>query len=111
MVGTKRNIKHMEKSKLNYQDAREQLIAIFGCIDVTMGGFKEVQAADEPQNMVSHGRFYIDKRRNQRLEVIQLLNDWLQQFEITGFYIEVHNLTFVYTTFEIKPVEELQKVD
>jgi len=46
--------------------------------------------------------FMINKQYKERLEVIDILQEYFANKVIIDGYCEVHNITFVFTTFEIK---------
>ena len=58
----------------------------------------------ENQSMVSREgkKFLIDKRKFERLQVIDMLQEYFADKVIKGGYLEVSLITLVFTTFEIK---------
>jgi len=49
-----------------------------------------------------NGKFYIDKRRIERLQVISMLQEYFKDKFIKGGYLEVASITLVYTSFTVK---------
>lgn len=52
-------------------------------------------------------QFLIDKKHFTRDEVISMLQDYFDKYRIEGCYCSILPITFVWTEFSIKPVEEL----
>lgn len=50
----------------------------------------------------NQGKFMIDKRIFERLQIISMLQEYFSDKLIDGGYLIVDSITFVYTTFEVK---------
>ena len=55
----------------------------------------------EGQNFIP-AKFLIDKRKFERLQVIDMLQNYFSDKVIDGGYVEISPITFVHTEFEIK---------
>ena len=61
---------------------------------------------DSASSMVGN-YFLIHKKHFTRNEVISMLQDYFDKYRIEGCYCSIFPITFVWTGFSIKPVEEL----
>jgi len=59
------------------------------------------QPTAENGSFVSDGKFYIDKRKFERLLVIDMLQEYFLNRVIKDGYLKVDSITMVFTTFEV----------
>ena len=63
--------------------------------------FEVEQPTPENGSFVSGGKFNIDKRKFERLEVIDMLQTYFSTRCVKDGYLKVDSITFVFTTFEV----------
>lgn len=86
----------------------KELCGMFGLKKDNDGNYfrRDEDKPDAASRMVGT-QFLIDKRHFTRIQVISMLQDYFDKYRIEGCYCSISPITFVWTEFSIKPVEEL----
>ena len=64
--------------------------------------FEVTQPTAENASYILGGKFAIDKRKFERLLVIDMLQEYFKDKVIKGGYLIVDSITLIHTTFEVK---------
>ena len=86
----------------------QELCDIFGLKKDKDGNYfrRDEDKPDAASSMVGN-QFLIDKKHFTREKVISILQDYFDKYRIDCCYCSIFPITFVWTEFSIKPVEEL----